>query len=195
MVEARQHRPDDPRLTQPRDHLRRDLRRIEARHDEHIRVSGQPAERVAAAEARIQRHLRTQFALEFEIHATGLQQPHGRGDPLGALGLWLPEGRMRTQRDPRALAERTHAGGARNRNGGELLRGRFPVDEGIRHQQCRVLRHHHREAERHGAGLGVDGEPDRLQRLARRAGEAGDEAIRVAERHRAGGEDGTSRSR
>ena len=72
--------------------FRRDMRRMEARHDQHVRRPRQPVERVGFGERRVKSDVGGHFAVIFEIDAFMVEQLHRFDDPRRALARRMAEG-------------------------------------------------------------------------------------------------------
>ena len=102
---ADEQRADDGGPAQFLQHLGRDRRGVERRHDQDIRRAGQTAEGIDTHLVHIERDVGGHFAVIFEIHTAPVEDLHRFLHPLGAFATRMAEGGIGEHGDTRLVAK------------------------------------------------------------------------------------------
>ena len=120
--QAVDHRADHRDAAQPLHQARGNVRRVQARHDQHVGRAGEAAERIGLAQQLVvERHVGLHLAVILEVDLLGVEQADRLADAVDALDLAAAEVREGEERHARLVAH--GAGVARHLlgDGGELL--------------------------------------------------------------------------
>ncbi len=178
--------PPPSRERQPRG----DVRRVQARHHQHVGRAGQPAERVERAQRGLQRHVRAHFAVVFEIDLSLVQDRHRLAHRRGRRGA------SGCRRSSATAAQRAARGPGRAPPAAAPMAmsavcsavGRKCISVSAMKIVVPRIAQHQRQAEGDAARRRVDRVADVLEADGGRARQAGDHRVGVAGRDHAGGE-------
>ena len=105
LLQAVDHRADHRDAAQPLHQARGDMRRVQARHHQHVGRAGQAAERIGLAQQLVvERHVGLHLAVILEVDLLGVEEADRLADAVDALDLAAAEVGEGEEGDPRLVA-------------------------------------------------------------------------------------------